>query len=72
VAARKSVVKLVTAGWKRYVSICDVDTRLVDLVREATWKEYLGSTMVGHYRHRQTWSHGTEGWKDASEDNKWM
>jgi len=36
VAARKSVVKLVTAGWKRYVWICDVDTRLVDLMGEST------------------------------------
>jgi len=23
-------------------------------------------------RQRQTWSHGTKGWKDACEDNKWM
>jgi len=35
VTARKSAVKLVTTGWKRYVWICDVDTRLVDLVRVA-------------------------------------
>ena len=31
VTARKSVVKLVTAGWKICVWVCDVDTGLVDL-----------------------------------------
>ena len=46
VTARKSAVKLVTTGWKRYVWICDVDTRLVDLVRVAAWKVDLGSKKV--------------------------
>jgi len=29
-------------------------------------------TMVQRLHHRQTRSQGTEGWKDASENNKWM
>ena len=29
-------------------------------------------TMVQRLHHWQTGSHGTKGWKDASEDNKWM
>ena len=32
----------------------------------------LGYTTVQRLHHRQTRSHGTEGWKDASENNKWM
>ena len=30
----------------------------------------ISGTEIIH--HRRTWSHGTEGWKDVSEDNKWM
>jgi len=29
-------------------------------------------TMVQRLHYRQTWSQGTEGWRDASEDTKWM
>jgi len=45
----KGAVKLVTSGWKRYVWICDVDTRMVDLVRVATCKVDLGSKKVWHH-----------------------
>jgi len=31
---------------------------------------HYGTEIIVH--HRQTGSHGTEGWKDASEANKWM
>jgi len=37
-ATAKGVVKLVTAGWKRCEWVCDVDAKLVDLGRLATWK----------------------------------
>jgi len=30
------------------------------------------NSTVQRLHHIQTRSHGTEGWKDASEDNKWM
>jgi len=36
VTTRNSVVRLVTAGWKRCVWVCNVDTGLVDLGRMAT------------------------------------
>ena len=29
-------------------------------------------TTVQRLHHRQSWSQGTKGWKDASENNKWM
>ena len=32
----------------------------------------LGYTTVQRLHHIQTQSHGTDGWKDASENNKWM
>ena len=48
VTTRKSVVRLVTAGCERCVWVCNVDTRLVDLGRLATWKVDLESKKVGH------------------------
>jgi len=42
-------VKIATAGWKRRGWVCDVDTRLVDLGRVATWKVDLGTKKVGHH-----------------------
>jgi len=36
-----------------------------------SWGEW-DYTTVQRLHHRQTWSHGTEGWIDASENNKWM
>jgi len=36
VTTRKTVVRLVTAGWKQCVWVCDVDTGAVDLWRWAT------------------------------------
>jgi len=51
VTARKSLEKLVTAGWNQRVCVCDVATRLVDLGRVATWKVDIGSKNVGHHRY---------------------
>ena len=38
---------------------------------DSCWQTWHNSTVQGLH-HRQTRSHGAEGWKDASEDNKWM
>ena len=38
---------------------------------DSCWQTWHNST-VQRLHHRQTRSHGAEGWKDASEDNKWM
>jgi len=38
---------------------------------DSCWQTWHDST-VQRLHHRQTQSHGAEGWKDASEDNKWM
>jgi len=38
---------------------------------DSCWKTWHNST-VQRLHHRQTRSRGAEGWKDASEDNKWM
>jgi len=46
---QESVVKLATTGCKRCEWVCDVDTRLVDLERVATWKVDLGTKKVGHH-----------------------
>ena len=46
VTTRKSVMRLVTAGWKRCVWVCDVDTGLVVLGRLAE-KWILGQKRLG-------------------------
>ena len=38
---------------------------------DSFWQTWNVST-VQRLHHRQTRSHGVEGWKDSSEDNKWM
>ena len=38
VTTKKSVVRLVTAGWKSCVWVCDIDTGLVDLGRSLNLK----------------------------------
>ena len=38
---------------------------------DSCWQIWHNST-VQKLHHRPTRSHGAEGWKDASEDNKWM
>jgi len=38
---------------------------------DSCWQTWHNST-AQNLHHRQTRSHGAEGWKDASEDNKWM
>jgi len=38
---------------------------------DSCWQTWHNST-VHRLHHRQTQSHRVEGWKDASEDNKWM
>jgi len=38
---------------------------------DSYWETWHNST-VQRLHHRQTRSHGAEGWKDASEDSKWM
>ena len=38
---------------------------------DSCWQTWHNST-VQRLHHRQTCSHGAEGWKNASEDNKWM
>jgi len=38
---------------------------------DSCWQTWHNST-VQRLHHRQTRRHGAEGWKDASEDNKWM
>ena len=43
---------------------------LTYLACSISWaRDYIA---VLRLRPRQTWSHGTEGWKDACEDTKWM
>ena len=44
---------------------------LTTLGTDSCWQTWHNST-VQRSHHRQTWSNGAEGWKDASEDNKWM
>jgi len=44
---QESIVKLATAGWKRYERR-DIDTGVVDLGHVATWKVDLGTKKVGH------------------------
>jgi len=41
-------------------------------VQLADWVREWDYTAVQRLHHRTTQSHGTEGWKGASEDNKWM
>lgn len=51
VTTRKSVVRLVTPGWKRCVRVCNVDTRPawpLDLGLLATWEVDLGPEKVEH------------------------
>ena len=38
---------------------------------DSCWQTWHNSTVQRLHR-RQTRSHGAEGWKDASEDNKWL
>jgi len=38
---------------------------------DSCWQTWHNSS-VQRLHHRQSWSHGAEGWKNASEDNKWM
>ena len=38
---------------------------------DSYWLTWHNSTVLRSH-HRQTRSNGAEGWKDASEDNKWM
>jgi len=40
--------------------------------RFADWEGEWDYTTIQRLHHRETRSHSTEGWKDASEDNKWM